>query len=315
MPEPSDSDAAGGGRPTENAGPVAEFAGRLRRLREEAGSPSFRHLARITHYSSSTLADATAGRRLPTEAVVRAFATACGAEPDTWAEALRDAAKAARGYAPGQRAHQDSARQDSARQDWGDLPAPDGGQREGATPPRRTARRRITVAAAVGAACGFTVLGAVLGAAASAPARHAVASTRTAGPTATPAGQHGARASDGSDPVSAGCAPDARLVDKSPVLSNGVQIGALELRYSARCQAGWARLYLYPGQPTGLGQVTVSAADGRLASFADPLVRQVPVYTDVIVPGGHGCLAARGEVSLPGRPPAAAVIPCQRPSD
>jgi len=58
----------------------------------------------------------------------------------------------------------------------------------------------------------------------------------------------------------AGCVQDARLVDKSPVMLRG--------------------------------QVTIKASDGRLASFAYPLRKQVPVYTDVISPLGGGCLSA-----------------------
>lgn len=38
---------------------------------------------------------------------------------------------------------------------------------------------------------------------------------------------------------------------------------------------------------------TIRASDGRLSAFAYPLVRQIPIYTDVIVPGAGGCLAAQ----------------------
>lgn len=75
---------------------ITEFAGKLRGLREAAGSPSFRHLARMTHYSASTLAEATAGHRLPTEAVVKAFVTACGQDPDPWVSEVNRIAAAAR---------------------------------------------------------------------------------------------------------------------------------------------------------------------------------------------------------------------------
>jgi anti-sigma factor RsiW len=48
-------------------------------------------MARITHYSSSTLAEATVGKRLPTEPVVKAFVTACGEDPAEWIAMLRQA--------------------------------------------------------------------------------------------------------------------------------------------------------------------------------------------------------------------------------
>ncbi|MFD0277701.1 helix-turn-helix domain-containing protein [Kitasatospora sp. NPDC127111] len=65
-------------------GPLARFAYDLRELRRRAGSPSYRQLAGRTHYSASTLAAAADGRRLPSAAVLAAFVTACGGDPDAW---------------------------------------------------------------------------------------------------------------------------------------------------------------------------------------------------------------------------------------
>ncbi|AUG79605.1 hypothetical protein CFP65_4887 [Kitasatospora sp. MMS16-BH015] len=65
-------------------GPLALFALELRELRRTAGSPPYRRLAASTNYSASTLAEATAGRRLPSEAVLAAFVTACGGDPAQW---------------------------------------------------------------------------------------------------------------------------------------------------------------------------------------------------------------------------------------
>jgi hypothetical protein len=42
-----------------------------------------------------------------------------------------------------------------------------------------------------------------------------------------------------------------------------------------------------------LGHVAVAAADGRIDAFANPLVNQVPIFTDVITPGADGCLGAK----------------------
>jgi hypothetical protein len=65
------------------------FAGDLRRLREKAGRPSYRELAREAHYSSTTLSDAAGGRRLPTLAVVRAFVRACDGDLREWEQRWR----------------------------------------------------------------------------------------------------------------------------------------------------------------------------------------------------------------------------------
>jgi hypothetical protein len=96
-------------------------------------------------------------------------------------------------------------------------------------------------------------------------------------------------------------------------LHGGAQIGALELKYSARCGGGWARVYLYPGEPTMMGEATVRSGDDRLSAFINPLLGQWPVYTDIIVPSKGGCLAASGEIWQASQPPSTATIPCQIP--
>jgi len=85
--------------PITGAGPVADLARALRRLRDEAGKPDYRALAAKTHYSTATLAAAAAGRIRPTWDVTEAYARACGADPaelrPLWGRADK-AAKAAR---------------------------------------------------------------------------------------------------------------------------------------------------------------------------------------------------------------------------
>ncbi|GHG90809.1 helix-turn-helix domain-containing protein [Streptomyces lanatus] len=65
-------------------GPVQHLAHELRRLREKAGSPSYRELARRAGYSAPTLSEAAAGRRLPSLQVTLAYARACGADQAEW---------------------------------------------------------------------------------------------------------------------------------------------------------------------------------------------------------------------------------------
>ncbi|NGO69425.1 helix-turn-helix domain-containing protein, partial [Streptomyces boncukensis] len=62
-------------------GPVPEFASRLRELREEAGGPTYREMARLTGYSASSLSRAAGGEQLPSLPVTVAYVTACGGEP------------------------------------------------------------------------------------------------------------------------------------------------------------------------------------------------------------------------------------------
>ncbi|GAB2960216.1 FG-GAP repeat domain-containing protein [Saccharothrix stipae] len=66
------------------AGAVPLFAHDLRLLREKAGGPPYRALARRAHYAPATLARAAAGRELPSLAVTLAYVRACGGDAEEW---------------------------------------------------------------------------------------------------------------------------------------------------------------------------------------------------------------------------------------
>ncbi|WP_410632169.1 helix-turn-helix domain-containing protein [Amycolatopsis sp. cmx-4-83] len=68
--------------PTEDG--LARFAAELRALRVQAGTPTYRELARRAHYSSTTLSDAAGGRRLPTLPVTVGYVRACGGDVEAW---------------------------------------------------------------------------------------------------------------------------------------------------------------------------------------------------------------------------------------
>ncbi|GAV38960.1 nSTAND1 domain-containing NTPase [Streptomyces acidiscabies] len=67
-----------------DAGPLQRFAYELRSLRGNGGSPSYRTMAQRTGLSVTALSRAASGERLASAAVVRAYAQACGADPDEW---------------------------------------------------------------------------------------------------------------------------------------------------------------------------------------------------------------------------------------
>ncbi|MEU6012161.1 hypothetical protein [Streptomyces sp. NPDC047453] len=75
-----------------SAGPVARLAFDLRKLRVEAGSPTYRVMAQRTGQGASTLSQAAAGERLPTLPVVLAYVEACGGDAEEWEERWRQAA-------------------------------------------------------------------------------------------------------------------------------------------------------------------------------------------------------------------------------
>ncbi|QNP75847.1 hypothetical protein IAG44_19050 [Streptomyces roseirectus] len=77
------------------AGPVQRFAHELRLLRRGFGSPSYRTMSERTRVSVTALSRAASGERLPSAAVVRAYARACGADPDVWEQRLNAVARQA----------------------------------------------------------------------------------------------------------------------------------------------------------------------------------------------------------------------------
>ncbi|WP_433214625.1 hypothetical protein [Microtetraspora malaysiensis] len=65
-------------------GPVAALAVELRKLRQEAGNPTYRAMAARVPCSAATLAQAAAGNKLPTLPVALAYAEACGGDHEQW---------------------------------------------------------------------------------------------------------------------------------------------------------------------------------------------------------------------------------------
>ncbi|MFH8403817.1 hypothetical protein ACH4FX_03450 [Streptomyces sp. NPDC018019] len=72
--------------------PLLRLAADLRRLRAQAGSPTYRVLAERAHYSAAALSGAAAGRQLPSLAVVSAYVRACGGDARQWERRWREVA-------------------------------------------------------------------------------------------------------------------------------------------------------------------------------------------------------------------------------
>jgi len=66
------------------AGPLQSFAYGLRKVRIEAGNPTYRALAKSAGYSATTLSEAAAGLRKPSLDVVLAYVGACGGDVAAW---------------------------------------------------------------------------------------------------------------------------------------------------------------------------------------------------------------------------------------
>ncbi|WP_346175041.1 DNA-binding protein [Streptomyces cuspidosporus] len=76
-----------------SAGPVQRFAYELRKLRTEAGGPTYRSMAQRAPYSVTTLSQAAAGEQLPSLRVALAYVEACGGDRAAWEARWREAAE------------------------------------------------------------------------------------------------------------------------------------------------------------------------------------------------------------------------------
>src|SRR6266508_4203399 len=82
---PKETDVARQERPVDpDAGPLQSFAHDLRELRVQAGSPTYRALAKAAGYSATTLSQAAGGSRKPSLEVVLAYVGACHGDLEVW---------------------------------------------------------------------------------------------------------------------------------------------------------------------------------------------------------------------------------------
>ncbi|MCK7622453.1 WD40 repeat domain-containing protein [Streptomyces sp. RS10V-4] len=77
------------------AGPVERFAFDLRKLRQEAGGPTYREMAQHSGYSAATLSRAAGGGQLPSLEVALAYVRACGGDHQEWEPRWQAAAREA----------------------------------------------------------------------------------------------------------------------------------------------------------------------------------------------------------------------------
>ncbi|MFF0574749.1 nSTAND1 domain-containing NTPase [Streptosporangium saharense] len=91
---------------------LLRFAAELRELRERAGGPPYRLLARRAHYSVATLSGAAAGRKLPSLAVTLAYVDACGGDGAWWERHWHEVAAELAGPGPQEAEEHDAAGQE-----------------------------------------------------------------------------------------------------------------------------------------------------------------------------------------------------------
>ncbi|MBP2706147.1 hypothetical protein JOL79_20260 [Microbispora sp. RL4-1S] len=313
---------------------MQRFACELRALRAAAGDPPFWKMARRCEVSKSALAAAVAGRRLPSENVVRNYVLTCGGDWPQWRERwARAVAEAAAGPAGG---HVEGRYEGAlvpvtimvpVRNGHADLVA---NGADGLT--HITAGFALIPAVGTGAA-GRRVWPWATAAALLAVAVFAVAVFAAArqvlpgrlGPaaagdtTATPVSAASAvRVLDGTDPTIAGCRGDKVVLDSAPVvlqrtarlrgrsLPAGTTVGTIYLLYSARCAGAWPWFMPTPGlnpvaTDTTVGVLTVEGvrpADDTANSWRMGHIDSA--YGNLLLTG-VGCVRAGARLDMVGQ--------------
>ena len=212
-------------------------------------------MGRAVNYAPSTLSDAVQGKRLPTRAVTEAFVRACGGDPAVWGERWEQTVREISGL---------TAAVDEVS-------------------PRRRGTGLLREAALV-----------LITAVVTATATWLVLADRGAPAAPIPSASPSAFTlpADGTDPATAGCGFGDTVLGEVQIKLGGSGSGMLELKYSARCQGGWARFYLNPNSTPVPVEVRVQASDGRASAFAYLAEGNTPVYTDLLHASGGGCLTA-----------------------
>jgi hypothetical protein len=343
-----------GGRPEReldlSGGPIPAFAAQLRALREQAGRPSYRDLARKACYSRTALSQAAAGRELPSLAVTLAFVRACDGPVEVWRRRWQGTA-AAVGSTPAPetplpettpRPEMLSSEASSPGTCWPDRQspgttaapgtlettanagkAPPGagkddrpaqGRPVGRPPAARRTFRRVRVLLVVAVVAAAVVAGGWL-----------IGSLRTvpAGVLSNPPNDGSSAAGtpgggpivDGAPPGRNHCDADTAVLGSADLrVGTGAMIGRLELRFSARCAVAWARL-VPSGGVSDLAGITMTITrrpDGTVMG-ARGLTPAGRLHTDVVrLPPGT-CAQAQVSLTRPGQPRATVATTCQPP--
>jgi transcriptional regulator with XRE-family HTH domain len=242
---------------------LSRFAADLRRLREDAGKPTYRTLANRAGYAPSTLSEAACGRRLPSLEVTLAYVAGCGGDAAAWTQRWQQLSSPS-GDEPGESAEEPP--QDAAR----------------GVPRRRYAL--LVVAVLFSAATIWAIT------------RPDTAYSGVFQPELVVA--EGADPHDtGCD---RGRLDD--LSPTGLYAADRIMVGTVLLRWSRRCRMGWARFEPSPAfDKLGGGTVQIEGrrpSDGYRDRYQVQLPTGLPMWGNLIATRG-GCLSAWARVTFP----------------
>lgn len=263
---------------------VSRFADDLRALRLEAANPTLFRLQHSTGISKTVLSDAFSGKRLPSARTVHGIVTQCGGDVSSWL-ARRDRLARAKGIDPGPAVEIAPAAAEVL-----ETPRP---------------RRSFTVALVAGA----FVLGLLVSATTSyAVATNVIGQVRADAIEQTREDILSAPASEnaqinvinGVDPALSPCVNDAKVATAETRNEHYL----LEIIWSNKCYAGWARITRYDEKTSG-NSVSVAIYPETAANGPDRQSATEPnvqgAYTTLVVrPTPDTRLCTTGAVTIAG---------------
>jgi len=271
-----------------SAGPVQQFAADLRKLRGEAGNPTYRDMAKAAHVSKASLSAAASGHRLPTWEVTQGYVRACGGPVEVWHD-----------------------RWLAVRAEVG--PPAGAGPPATAVPPDPPRRRWVAIAVVAVAVMAGGALAAWHVTRDPAPAARTTGALVLQAPAASsPAtarfpGSGSEAVEDNADPKKSGCADNpASIQDLDRVQVNTLNenlLGVAVLRHSPKCHASWGRFepsdrlkYL-----SGPIHVTITAhrpATGTIGTAYTAAFDGQPVFGNIML-DTTGCVEITVRVDAP----------------
>jgi hypothetical protein len=252
---------------------IARFASDLRMLRIAAGSPTLAHLQNTTGISRTVISEALAGKQLASPRTVDGLVRAFGGDPVEWLK-RRDR------LAP-------------------KLTIADGPVELAPGRPRRARRWLIGAVIAVAGIAVGAVGGSLVTSSAMGVQVHALeAKLKAAGPV-NPRAQIVVRT--GVDPAMTPCVNDAKVV-ASEDRTNDTRI---QIVWSNKCYAGWARIARYDGKADG-NEVKISIYPETAPNGPDRQDATEPgvqgAYTTLVVrPSPQTRLCAVGSITVDGQ--------------
>lgn len=275
---------------------VAAFGADLRALRLEADSPTLVHLQNVTGISRTALSDAFKGKKLPSARTVDRIVRVCGGDPAEWV-ARRDTLAAAM-------SDTSAAEAPAAAEGVPDVEDASPAPATGGFIAARTAWLLAAIAFVLGiglsvGASTFVTAGMLESARAEAHADGAEQARKEL--TESPINPRAQiNVTNGVDPALTPCVNDAKVAASSPRDNHTL----IEIIWSNKCYAGWARVTRYDEKISG-NSITVSIYPETAAQGPDRQTAVEPnvqgAYTTLVVrPTPQTRLCAVGSITIDG---------------